>query len=231
MQHHSNKIHIVYYTDPLCCWSWGFEPCWERLLREYADHIIYTYCMGGMISNWTAFNDPLQNIHRPSQMGPMWVEARQLTGMHINENIWVKDPPDSSYPACVAVKAAGLQSSAAAEQLLKAVRKAVMLDGQNIADKKVLKDIAKQTAEKESGELDFDRFCMDFYREPSLEAFRDDLKKVRYHQISRFPTLTFTNGAKGVMITGYRPYEVLQEALCEVAHHLRPMEKKKANHS
>ena len=27
----SVSLSIEYYTDPLCCWSWAFEPQWRRL--------------------------------------------------------------------------------------------------------------------------------------------------------------------------------------------------------
>jgi putative protein-disulfide isomerase len=210
----ADRISIVYYTDPLCCWSWALEPHWQRLITEFSEDITYSYCMGGMIQDWGKFNDPLNSVNRPVQMGPVWMEVKHLTGSQIEESIWIKDPPFSSYPACIAVKAAGLQSKAAEELYLQHIRQAVMTRVQNIARTEVLLDLAKQVDQQFPEVLDLSRFETDLNSEASREAFRKDLEKVRYHQIGRFPTITLTRpGRQGILITGYRPYEVLTQAL------------------
>src|SRR6478609_7542743 len=110
-------LQIVYYTDPLCCWSWAFEPQWRRLRYELGNQMRFRYCMGGLLADWEKYNDPMNAVSRPSQMGPLWFEAKYISGMPIREHIWHKDPPASSYPACIAVKCAALQSAAAEEAL------------------------------------------------------------------------------------------------------------------
>jgi len=210
----ADRVQIIYYTDPLCCWSWALEPHWQRLLDENADLITYSYCMGGMIPDWQTFNDPINSVSRPVQMGPVWMEAKHLTGIGMDDSIWIKDPPSSSYPACIAVKAAALQSLAAEEILLKRIRKAVMVESKNVARADVLSDLARQTGQQYPEVFDFGRFSTDYESEASRHSFRNDLAKVRYMQIGRFPTITMTQpGGKSLIITGYRPYEVLQEAL------------------
>src|SRR3546814_17149873 len=44
---------IVYFTDPLCSWSWALEPQWRRLLFTFGDRLYWRYRMGGMIPDWT----------------------------------------------------------------------------------------------------------------------------------------------------------------------------------
>jgi hypothetical protein len=68
-----------------------------------------------MIADWESSSDPLNSVSRPLQMGPIWREARHLSGAPLDDRIWALDPPASSYPACLAVKAAELQSAAAAD--------------------------------------------------------------------------------------------------------------------
>ncbi len=59
---------------------------------------------------------------------------------------------------------------------------------------------------------------------PALDAFRDDLKEVRYHAIGRFPSLILQQQAgTGVIIVGYRPYPVMREALAHLAPDLAPV--------
>ncbi len=210
----ADRIVIEYYTDPLCCWSWAFEPHWQRLLREFAEQITYFYYMGGLISNWQNYQDPMNAINRPAQLGPLWMEASQIANVFIDPSIWVDDPPTSSYPACIAVKSAEIQSREAGENFLYKLREAVMTKNQNVAKPEVLTAIAQNFAEENPELLNFNQFLEDISGEKSVQLFKDDLQKVRYNGIGRFPTLTIHKpGKNGVIITGYRPYEVLLEAI------------------
>jgi predicted DsbA family dithiol-disulfide isomerase len=40
-------VHVTYYTDPACPWSWAAEPAVRRLLVEFGDDISITYVMVG----------------------------------------------------------------------------------------------------------------------------------------------------------------------------------------
>lgn len=213
----ADQIVITYYTDPLCCWSWAFEPQWRRLKYEFKDRITFQYKMGGMISNWNHFSDPMNSVTKPVQMGPVWMEARHITGMPIHDSVWLTDPPSSSYPACIAVKTAALQSPGAEEQYLRKVREAIMLDGKNISRTDVLMEIADSLAAHAPELFNSELFRQQFNKDESLGAFKEDLTKVRYHRITRFPTLTISkNNQAGVIIVGYRPYAVLLNALSSV---------------
>ena len=181
--------------------------------------------MAGMLQDWNSFNDPLNSIDRPLQMGPLWLEAKYTTGMPINEKVWAYDPPSSSFPACMAVKCAGLQSGKAEELYLRKVREAVMLEGKNISKQEVLLQIADELDKEIPGALDVAQFQKDLQSNAGADAFREDIHNSRIHKIGRFPTLTLQKpGKQGVMITGYRPYEVLVEALKQVDPDIEPVQ-------
>jgi predicted DsbA family dithiol-disulfide isomerase len=76
------------------------------------------------------------------QMGPVWMHASEVTGVKMKYSIWHEDPPSSSYPSCLAVRTAGLQSPVAEEKLLLLIQKALMEDGLNISKSDVLLDLA-----------------------------------------------------------------------------------------
>ena len=217
---HSNptdQVAIVCYTDPLCCWSWGIQPQLQRLIGEYSEHIAIEYCMGGLIPDWTEFSDPLNSIHKPAQMGPMWMQAGHLTGRPIDDMIWISDPPSSSYPACIAVKTAQLQSPEAGKQLLFTLSEAVMANRKNIAKTDVIAEVAEDLSKNQPEVFDFGRFKEEYNGDLSRDAFRQDLQKVKLNKIGRFPTLTISSGnEQGVIITGYRPYDALLEAVRQV---------------
>jgi predicted DsbA family dithiol-disulfide isomerase len=212
LQHQADRIKIVIYTDPLCCWSWALHPHWQRFIKDFQDEITYTYCMGGMIPDWNKYNDPFNAVSRPAQMGPIWMEAQHRTGATINDLIWIENPPSSSYPACIAVKTAALQHFEASEIYLQEVWKSVMVDSLDISKKDILLEIGRKIGIARPDAFDFERFAKDYDSEPSREAFRSDLRQVAYNKIGRFPTITFSKAGKGLIMTGYRPYEVLVDA-------------------
>lgn len=222
-------VQITYYTDPLCCWSWAFEPQWRRLQYAFGDQLVCTYRMAGMIAGWDDYEDPINAVSRPSQMGPIWVQAHHLSGMPIDARIWVDDPPASSYPACLAVKAAEQQARAAGARYLRRVREAVMRDARNVARREVLLALADELAADDraadvAGPFDAARFRDDLNAPAAQAALREDLKEARYREIGRFPTLTLHRpGHAGRLIVGYRPYEALLETLRHVAPELQPV--------
>ncbi|TCS88445.1 putative DsbA family dithiol-disulfide isomerase [Anseongella ginsenosidimutans] len=214
----TDRVEIVYYTDPLCCWSWALGPEWKKLLEEFNEKISWRYCLGGMIQDWDHYDDPLNTISRPAQMGPLWMEAMHRSGRKIHYNIWMEDPPASSYPACIAVKSAEMQSSRAGTLYFEALQEAVMCKGRNIAKPEILMEVAKDLAAKNPGLLSLTDFSRDLRGEKSRAAFRDDLKDVRYKRIGRFPTLTITKpGETGIILTGYRHHEILRKAFLRIA--------------
>jgi len=213
----ADQVAIVCYTDPLCCWSWGMQPQLEQLVEEYSQNITIEYCMGGLIPDWTEFSDPLNSIHKPAQMGPMWMQAGHLTGRPIDDMIWINDPPSSSYPACIAVKTAQLQSEEAGKMMLFKLSEAVMVNRKNISKTAIIAEVAESLAKDQPEVFDFGRFKKEYNGDLSREAFRQDLRKVKLNKIGRFPTLTISNyREQGVIITGYRPYDALLEAIRQV---------------
>jgi len=210
-------VYITYYTDPLCSWSWAFEPQWRRLRYEFADQLHWANRMGGLIANWQQYNDPLNDISRPVQMGPQWFQVRTLSGMPIEERIWFEDPPTSSYPACIAVKAAERQGRTLGEIYLRRLREAVMIEQRNIARREVLIELAQELCSLDKA-FDFSQFERDLDDPVTVAAFRSDLQDARYREIGRFPALIITAPSRpGILIVGYRPYAVLRKALMHIA--------------
>lgn len=212
------RIMVVYYTDPLCCWSWALEPEWQRFRRDFADRITWRYRMGGLIRNWQSFSDPLNSVGSPAQMAAYWYQVKQTAGVSLDEAVWEEDPPASSYPACIAFKAAELQGPEAAERYLLRLRKAAMLEGRNIARRDVLRDLAYDVASDPSSGLEMPRFEQDLASDVPAAAFREDLMDTRYRDIGRFPALIMEPPVgRAILMIGYRPYDALASALAHVA--------------
>jgi putative protein-disulfide isomerase len=214
----ADQLEIIYYTDPLCCWSWAIEPQLRKLKFEFSGKLQWRICMGGLLSGWKNYHDEINSVTRPIQMGPVWMHAQQISGMPMNTILWIHDPPASSYPACIAVKCAALQSDRAGERYLRLLREALMLEGKNIAKENVLMEVAQQLSGEAAYNFDVSRFQFDWRNDNGLEAFRKDLQEVQYRNINRFPTMIIkAPGEGGLIVTGYRPYSELLKPIQQVA--------------
>lgn len=211
---HTDQISITYYTDPLCCWSWAFEPEWQQLIQSLGARVRYRYVMAGLLPDWKHYHDELFSVTRPVQMGPVWMQAAHLSGRYIYDKIWFEDPPSSSYPACIAVKAAAMQSFAAGELYLQYTRQAVMAEGINIAKETELIHIAEKLAGKVKGIFNAARFKRDLYSDEARQAFKEDVQEVKYKGINRFPALLISQGNnKPLLFTGCKSSDLLREKI------------------
>lgn len=220
----AGALSVTYYTDPLCSWSWAFEPQWRRLRDAYGLRLTWRYRMGGLLRDWQSNENPLSPLSRPSQMAPQWYQVRELSGMPLDEHIWEDDPPDSSYPACIAFHAAALQGAGIGERMLRRLREGVMLERKNIARRDVLLAIASDLEAEDIAQgrilldqMDAERFKRDLDAPDVQDTFRHDLQDAALLGIGRFPTLIIqrTDG-HGIGLVGYRPYAALEQAIASL---------------
>lgn len=206
------KLRVFYYTDPDCAWCWATEPKIKKIKEEYGGQVGIIYRMGGLLERWDNFYDPLNGISHPEQVAPHWVEVAKRTGMPIDENIWFEDPPTSTYPGCIAYKAALFQGTSLAESYLRLLREAVMTERRNIARENVLFGLAEEIG------LDMDHFREAFLTGPAQGAFYEDLREARGRGIKSFPTFVIRNSiGHEITLTGFRPYPDYENAMKRLA--------------
>jgi putative protein-disulfide isomerase len=208
----ADGMEIIFFTDPLCCWSWAMEPHWRKFQDEYGERLRVTYKMIGLLPSWAHFHDAAHSLRKPVHFGPEWVHARAISGMQLNDRIWITDPPASSFPACIAVKSAELQSRALGARYLQLVREAIMVNGRNIAKTSVLIAVAGDLAGEEP-RFDISRFRDTLLGQEGREQFQRDYNESQYLGIRRTPTLVFKSiGGRRKMASGYSTYEAMAEA-------------------
>ena len=202
-------IEITFYTDPLCCYTWVMQPHWKKFLEEFRETVNVTYKMVGLLPSWNNFSDSLNSIRKPMHMAPEWLHATEISGVYIDNSIWISDPPASSFPACIAVKCVELQSTETAALYFSMVQEAVMTKGLNIARTAILLELADQLSQLD---LSFNvyTFRQHLLGESGKEAFRKDWQEAKYRDITRFPTLVFhAAGQNPVLLSGFQSYESL----------------------
>jgi predicted DsbA family dithiol-disulfide isomerase len=131
--------------------------------------------------------------------------------------LWVEDPPASSWPACLAVKAAALQSSAAGDRFLRRLREAVMIEGRNIARQDVLMELAREVGYLDAGRLERDLAAA------APAALEEDVREARFRGIGRYPCLMLRRAGRApAYLVGWRPYPALVQAVAAFAPELGP---------
>ena len=176
-------MQVFYYTDPACPWSWALEPAIRRLEGRGRS---VRYVMTGLARE---FGNPLEQISAQ-------LNASEASGMPVDPRLWLEGPPSSSYPACIAVKAAAEQGDPGA--FLRRLRQGFMCRRRKLDTAEALVEEARAI----SG-LDLARFRIDLGSHAILEAFGADLGRTREAGVAS-PALEFEDGR---VVSGFAEIE------------------------
>lgn len=225
-------VHVRYLTDPACSWSWAFEPTVRRLMAEFGDGLRWTFVMGGLARDYgsPAGNDAAGEA--PQGWGihqwllAHWLEVAAGHGMPCDPLLWREAPVRSTYPACIAVKAAAEQASDGGYAYLRALREGLLCFRRKLDVPDALVEEARRVG------LDAERFRVDLESNAILEKFGADLEEVRSvpdearargevsgsgaRERLPFPTLVFRGeDGRRAAVYGRAPYERVRATAIE----------------
>jgi len=184
---------LVYVTDPLCSGCWAFEPAWRRLRYHYQDVVTVRIVYGGLLAGWEGFSDPAAGIAAPADVAAHWQQVAARSGQPIDPQVWLTDPPSSSYPASKAAHIVRMLDPAAEERFLRRVREAVFLQARNIARRDVLVSCAADAG------IDTQAFSVLFDADAGAHGLASDLRDRQLLGVRQFPTVLISTA------TGQRP--------------------------
>jgi hypothetical protein len=142
---------------------------------EFGDDLSITYVMGGLARQ---FDDPAAMI-------VPWLEAAERSGMPVDPRLWADAPLSSSYPACMAVKAAEEQGPDAAARMLRALREGILCFRRKLDSPDSLVAAARDVG------LDGARFRSSLESNAIVEAFGADLEETRSVSDLALPFIRF----------------------------------------
>src|SRR3954470_12756471 len=153
-----------YFTDPACPMSWGYEPRVRRLTVEFGGELDWTLVMGG-----------LGRGYKGHERGALlaWVDDAAAIEMPMDPLLWKESPISSTYPACIAVKAAGEQGLDAQVRFLRVLREGLMCFRRKLDALEAFVEEARRAG------LDVERFRVDAGSHAMVEAFGADLDLTR----------------------------------------------------
>ncbi len=172
------SVEVRYYTDPACSWSWGTEPKLRRLIWEFDGELEFVWVMGGLARRYgSEYRDEEGRIGSGpdcfADLMSHWLDVAGKTGMPCDPRLWTESPIESTYPACMAVKAASEQGWEAGYRYLRRLREGLMCERLRLDHPSAL------LAEAAPAGLDPQRFEIDLASHATAEAFEADLEEVR----------------------------------------------------
>lgn len=204
-----SRVQVTEFTDPYCTWCWGTEPIRRRLQEVYREQIEFEYVMGGLAESFEQFSDPASDVATDGEVATHWQAASQQHGMPVDVSVWRTNPPESTYPACVAYEAAAFQDRELAHAFLRRMREAGAAEGVNLEDEDALAELAVETG------LHAGQFRSQFGGDAAREAFREDQQAARRHGATSFPTFSVEFDGERELLRGYRPFPTFEKLFTE----------------
>ncbi len=207
-------VHVQYFTDPACSASWAAEPIVRKLMVEFGPDLSFRPVMGGLARDY-------EHGHEFDYHGLLlhWLDRSAESGMPLDPRLWSESPIRTTYPACMAVKAAAEQGPEAAWRYLRVLREGLFCFRRKLDTTEALVEEARRAG------LDVARFRVDLASNAIVEAFGADLELTRsVPDAARerggvvqgqggervvFPTARF---GEDEWVFGLEPYEAWREA-------------------
>jgi protein-disulfide isomerase-like protein with CxxC motif len=174
-------VSVSYYTDPACPWSWATEPSIRKLMVQFDGELDWTFVMGGLARDVIAGTGEGRTDQAHGRLIREWLRVADRTGAPIDPLIWADGPITSSYPACMAVKAALGQARDGAYGYLRRLREGLM------CERRKLDQLEALVEEGRAARLDVERLRIDLRSHGTTELFAEDLEKTKAVAAGRQP--------------------------------------------
>jgi predicted DsbA family dithiol-disulfide isomerase len=208
----SAGISVDYYTDPMCSWSWAFQPVLNRIRRDFRERVRIRYRMLPIYEDIGQHTDPrLGAWGSVKDLAAHWQEVAQQTGAWIDPGLW-EDPPSTCWTACRAFHAATRQGDALGEKFLQMLREAFLTRRMNVARADRLEELAREATGRIG--LDADRLLKDAEADWTREAVEEDRRTASQEGIHERPTLVFEGGHR-LVFGPYRLFAGVIDVLLE----------------
>lgn len=187
----------------MCSWCWGFAPVLEDVSQHLPPEVTLRYVMGGLAPD---SDEPMPEETRTYVQGA-WNQVSATTGAEFNRAFWEKcNPRRSTYPACRAALAAGLQGKL--PEMFAALQRAYYLQARNPSDTSTHLELAAELG------LDPDRFAHDLTSTQVKDLLQEDFACRRRLGVHEFPSLILENdGALHSIVRGWADLDTVRDRL------------------
>ncbi|RLJ22600.1 DsbA family protein [bacterium endosymbiont of Escarpia laminata] len=185
---------LFYIHDPMCSWCWAFRPVLAQLREHLPPGVKLQKQLGGLAPD---SDDPMPEEMQQTLQATWNRIQEKLPETRFNFGFWQQcKPRRSTYPACRAVIAAGIQGEAFVEPMILAIQEAYYLHAQNPSDSKTLFQLAGNIG------LDEQQFSEALEAPATHRLLEEEIESSRTMGVRSFPALILQQG------TGFWPIPV-----------------------
>ena len=176
-------LDLFYVGDPMCSWCYAFQPTMAAIRNGFSDHLTIHYVMGGLAKDC----DQPMPVETQRYVQENWRAIEKRCDVSFNWDFWTLcSPRRSTYPACRAVIAAGLQQGEVGRaEMFESIQRAYYQLAKNPSDVGTLMAVAKTLSCK----LDIDQFADDLLSPVVEEHLQADFRLRRHMGAGGFPSL------------------------------------------
>ncbi len=192
-------------------------------MTEFGEGLKWRFVMGGLARDLAPGESPAAPLPAEIRARQIeeWLRVSAETGAPLDPLLWADGPLRTTYPACMAVKAAAEQAPDGGYAYLRRLREAIMCERRKLDGAEALVDEAGRAR------LDVARFRIDLRSHAITEAFGADLEATEALAAEAadpdgrssqgrggtpLPTAVFGEGAGRRVVAGLHPYDVLRAA-------------------
>ena len=205
------KIILTTFTDPMMGLSYEQEPVYEKLAAHYGDQLEFKYVMAGLVRDVSDFMLPSELALPPEEgmqvynkrLAQIYLDEESIGGLPMNMDGFhlFDENHRSSYPLCIAYKAAQLAEPGKADDFLLRLRRATIVETRQTTLTGELVSVAK-----ESG-IDKTDFLNHFNDGSAEAAFHEDLALTRSYCIHGLPCCLIQCGNRHNLVNGMIGYD------------------------
>ena len=164
----------------MCSWCWGFRSVFQQLITGLPPAIEIQYVMGGLAPD---SDDPMPP-ETCEYVQSQWRLVEAQTSATFNWDFWEQcQPRRSTYPACRAVIATGLQGKEKIPEMIHAIQNAYYQQARNPSDQQTLIELADEI------QIDNEQFMRDLKSTTVDELLQADFQLRTTLNVTGFPSL------------------------------------------
>ena len=190
---------LIYFTDPMCSWCYGFGPQFRKLEEHYGSEMPVTLLMGGLR---TDVNEPMSE-KMAGEIRHHWEMVQKASGLDFHFSFF-EEHPDFIYntePACRAVVTAWLMDSGKMTDYQEGIQAAFYAQGRDPKLPEVQDEVA--------GKIGLDPLAFrSAYDEPrAREVTENHFAITRKLGVSGFPSIVLRIEERAYSISrGFMPF-------------------------
>jgi putative protein-disulfide isomerase len=188
--------HLIYFSDPMCSWCYGFSPAIEEIRRAFGRALPVRLVMGGLRPG----TEQPMTLSARAEVIAHWRHVHDASGLPFDEAALHEGFVYDTDPAARAVVVARREDPEMALSYLARVQQAFYAEGRDVTRVEVLADLAAEFG------LDRARFLDQWATEEAKQETWRDYATSQRAGVTGFPTLVAGpnhEGVFGVVTRGY----------------------------